>query len=351
MANIDRKLASIKKITEIRPIQEADAIECAIVGGGWPVVVKKGEFNVGDLALYAEIDSWIPTSLAPFLSKGKEPKEYNGIKGERLKTVKLRGQVSQGLLLPVTEALQKEFSHSFMSFEGARGLQDGDDLTEMLGIQKWEAPTPACLSGQVRGNFPSFIPKTDQERVQSIGEKLHKFSNIEFEVTEKLEGTSCTMYFYDGELNVCSRNLNLKYEDRSTYWQVAKSLGIEEKLSSPDFKSLAIQGEILGPKVQGNIYKLSKFNLLVFDVFDFSEGRYLPSNQRLQLCDKFGIDHVPVIDVRTICGLTVEDIVSMADGVSQLNANTLREGIVFKSVCGRHNFKSVSNEYLLKHGT
>jgi RNA ligase (TIGR02306 family) len=95
-----RKMASIRVIDSIKPIEGADAIECAMIGG-WSVVIKKGEFKVGQLAVYCEIDSWIPTELAPFLSKGKEPREFEGIKGERLKTVKLRGQLSQGLLLPL----------------------------------------------------------------------------------------------------------------------------------------------------------------------------------------------------------------------------------------------------------
>lgn len=165
MANIERKLASVRKVTDILPIPDADAIECAIVGGGWPVVVKKGEFQVGDLAIYFEIDSWIPHELAPFLSKGKEPREYNGVKGERLKTVRLRGQLSQGLLLHISLKLNLDFSYHVTAFE--RGLQEGDDVTELLGIQKWEAPVPACLAGQVRGNFPSFLVKTDQERCLS----------------------------------------------------------------------------------------------------------------------------------------------------------------------------------------
>lgn len=103
MASIDRKLASIKEITEVRPIPGADAIECAIVGGGWPVVIRKDEFKVGDLALYIEPDGWVPHNLAPFLSKGKEPKEYNGVKGERLKSIRLKGVLSQGLLLKIEE--------------------------------------------------------------------------------------------------------------------------------------------------------------------------------------------------------------------------------------------------------
>ena len=108
MSDIQRKLASIREITEIRPIPDADAIECAIVGGGWPVVVKRGDFSPGDLAVYFEIDSWIPHKLAPFLSKGKKPREYNGVKGERLRSVRLRGALSQGLLLKVGEVFNLE---------------------------------------------------------------------------------------------------------------------------------------------------------------------------------------------------------------------------------------------------
>lgn len=175
MANIERKLASVRIVTGIRPIPDADAIECAIVGGGWPVVVKKGEFQVGDLAIYFEIDSWIPHELAPFLSKGKEPREYNGMKGERLKTVKLRGQVSQGLLLRFSDISPSFYVVSLAEPYGGREFlrvdqcvwEEGEDFTLEFGIQKWEAPIDACLAGQVRGNFPSFLVKTDQERCLS----------------------------------------------------------------------------------------------------------------------------------------------------------------------------------------
>ena len=161
-----RKMASIRKIDDIRPIEGADAIECAVIGG-WTVVVKKGEFQPGDLAVYCEIDSWIPTELAPFLSKGKEPREFNGVKGERLKTMKLRGQISQGLLLPLSV-----FPHSLGSFY-TTDKTVGEDVSHWLGIQKWEMAVPAQLAGQVRGNFPSAIPKTDQERCQNLVKEIN----------------------------------------------------------------------------------------------------------------------------------------------------------------------------------
>ena len=117
---MSRKLATVRCIDSIDPIPGADAIEVATVGGWKTVVAKKDGFKAGDLAIYCEVDSWIPTELAPFLSKGNEPREYNGVKGERLRTIKLRGTLSQGLILPMTG--QNPL------------LREGDDLTEFLGI-------------------------------------------------------------------------------------------------------------------------------------------------------------------------------------------------------------------------
>ena len=168
-----RKLASIRKIADIRPIPDADAIEVAVVDG-WKVVVKKGEYSVGDLAVYLEIDAWVPHALAPFLSKGQEPREYNGVTGERLRTVKLRGQVSQGLLLPLRTVFAEWTDENFQKNILEDEERVGDDLTEALGIQKWEAPISPQLAGQVRGVFPTgLIPKTDQERADALNATTH----------------------------------------------------------------------------------------------------------------------------------------------------------------------------------
>lgn len=325
-----RKMASIRKIDAIRPIEGADAIECAVVGG-WTVVVKKGEFAVGDLAIYCEIDSWIPTELAPFLSKGKEPREYEGVKGERLRTVKLRGQLSQGLLLPCTDGIE------------------GDDVSELLNIRKWEMQVPAQLAGQVKGNFPSLIPKTDQERVQNLVKEIAVAveRGAEFEVTEKLEGSSMTCYVMNGggEFGVCSRNLDLKRDENNTFWVVAIRDDIEEKMREfgEDF---ALQGELIGPGIQGNIYKLSKPEFYVFDVYNITAGKYLNPAERRALIDKMGLNHVPVLNTEYVLKHTVEDLLACAEGKSTL-FNTEREGIVFKEVNGGMTFKAISNKYLL----
>lgn len=335
-----RKMATIRKIDALNPIMGADAIEAATIGG-WKVVVKKGEFSVGDLAVYCEIDSWIPTELAPFLSKGKEPREYEGIKGERLRTVKLRGQLSQGLLLPLGIGV----------YDTNAILEEGDDVSELLGIVKWELPMNAQLAGMARGNFPSVIPKTDQERVQNlVGEILAAAqAGTQFEITEKLEGSSMTVYLIEGEFGVCSRNLDLKETEGNAFWATARRDGIEAEMRGiADHGDFAIQGELIGPGIQGNIYKLTQPEFRVFDVYNIQAGEYLKPADRRALIAGMGLMHVPFISVDKDLGVgSVEEILQWAEDISLLNPTVQREGIVFKEVNGGMTFKAISNKYLL----
>lgn len=338
-------MASVRKIDDIRPIEGADSIECAVIGG-WSVVIKKGEFAVGDLAVYCEIDSWIPTELAPFLSKGKEPREFEGIKGERLRTVKLRGQLSQGLLLPLEPTCANIESELF----------EGLDVSVPLNIVKWEMPINAQLAGQVRGNFPSLIPKTDQERAQNLVKEIAGAvaSGMKFEVTEKLEGSSMTVYRIQGEFGVCSRNLDLKRDENNTFWKVAIEEDIDAQMMSIDpYWDFAIQGELIGPGIQGNIYKLSKPEFRVFDVYDIQNGRYLDPDARRKLIDTMGLSHVPVLvasgSLEDTLGITdVAGLLKFAEGQSVMGMiGCEREGVVFKECNGGFTFKAISNKYLL----
>lgn len=334
-----RKLATIRKIDEIRTIEGADAIEAAVVGG-WTVVVKRGEYKAGDLAIYCEIDSWIPHDLAPFLSKGNEPREFNGVKGERLRTVKLRGQVSQGLLLPTV---------------GQTPLKgEGDDLTEFLGIQKWEAPIPAQLAGDVEGPFPSFIPKTDQERIQNLTEefKAWQATDMRWEITEKIDGSSMTVYFKDGKFGVCSRNWALKETEGNSLWAQARRYNLEDVLIREG--NFAVQGELIGEGIQGNPYKIRGQDFYVYDVFDINEQRYLSPAERIAFVERNGLKHVPVIAYSaefydTLGIQSVEHILKFAEAKSKLNEGFEREGLVFKHN-GLVSFKAISNKFLLKTG-
>lgn len=335
-----RKLASIRKIADIQPIKDADAIEVATVDG-WKVVVKKGEYSVGDLAVYLEIDSWVPHELAPFLSKGQEPREYNGVKGERLRTVKLRGQISQGLLLPIKTAWPEWTDENIK-----KHVSEGDDLTESYGIQKYEPPISPQLAGQVRGQFPTnLIPKTDQERIQNCFEEIAA-KDATYEVTLKLDGTSCTIFRWEDELRVCSRNLELKVNDENkNNTLVAMALNLGDRI--PD--GYAIQGELMGPGIQGNREGFTEHKLFVFDVFNIREHRYFSSKLRRSFCQNLNIDHVPVIGTDWKAPNSVDEGLALAEGPS-IN-HKIREGLVWK--CNEDpafSFKTISDRFLLKGG-
>lgn len=338
-----RKLATIRKIDALRAIPDADAIECAVVGG-WTAVVKRGEYTAGDLAVYCEIDSWIPHELAPFLSKGKEPRVFDGIQGERLRTMKLRGQLSQGLLLPLSTLTMVESE-----------LFEGLDVSFPLGIVKYEAPVPAQLAGEVKGMFPGWIQKTDQERVQNLKEELDYWLREQhvWEITEKLDGSSMTVYLRDGEFGVCSRNLELKPSETNSLWKVAVRNDLELKLRRAN-RNLALQGELIGEGIQGNPYKQKGQEFFLFDIYDIDTSKYFTPAERKAFVEEHDIKHVPVLafgaELWDTLGInSIDGILRFAEGKSVMGMiGCEREGVVFKSKAMQCSFKAISNKFLLR---
>lgn len=341
-----RKLASIQRILALDPIEGADMIELATVLG-WKVVVKKNEYKVGDLVIYLEIDAWVPHELAPFLSKGSEPREYEGVKGERLKTIRLRGQISQGLILPIPSIMEDSLE-----------LLEGDDVTDHLGIKKWEAPIPTQLRGVAKGNFPSFIRKTDEDRLQSKPQYLSLCVNTVIRGHEKLDGSSCTIYFNNGEFGVCSRNLNLKETQDNSFWQIARKYNLREKMSNLG-RNIAIQGELVGPGIQGNKYNLKELDYFVFSLFCIDSQEYLDDLDMKLMAESLGLKYCPhVEDVSVYESTTVDSLLKLAEGKSKLNPKQEREGVVWRPVLNikdrksgeRVSFKTISNKFLLSGG-
>lgn len=332
-----RKMATIRRIDELTPIEGADKIEVATVGG-WKVVCQKGLYEAGDLAVYCEIDSFIPSTVAPFLTKdGHYPKTYEGVEGERLRTIKLRGQISQGLLLPM---------HVLTNY-GA-DLVEGDDVSEILGIVKFEPPVSAQLAGVAKGNFPSQIPKTDQERCQNLKKEIAAAASAGkiFEITEKLDGSSMTVYMIDGVFGVCSRNLDLKESEGNSFWKVARELNLENKMRILG-DNIAIQGELIGEGIQKNPYGVKGQKFYVFDMYDIKVGEYLkPEDCRIN-AEQLDLDHCPVINAVATTPESIDELLSMAEGKSLLNNKTEREGLVFKARDGSFSFKAISNLFLL----
>ena len=337
-----RKMATIRKIDSIRDIPGADSIECCTLGG-WNVVTRKGEYTAGDLAVYCEIDSFIPSTIAPFLTKpGHYAKTFEGVEGERLRTVKLRGQLSQGLLLPLKEL--------YGLLLGLNNHFEGQDVSENLGITKYEAPIPAELAGEVKGMFPSQIPKTDQERIQNLSAELEvwKAEELTWEVTEKLDGSSMTVYVIDGDVGVCSRNLDLKHNIDNSLWRAAYRHELPAKLANIG-RNIAVQGELIGNGIQGNKYQMRDQDFYVYDIYDINAGRYFTPAERLAFVTEYKLNHCPVLHSNTELIDSVDSLLSLAEGKSVMGTvGCEREGLVFKCNEKQLSFKSISNAFLLR---
>lgn len=336
---MERKLATLEVIKDLQPIPCADNIEVATVRG-WKVVVKKGEFEIGSLCVFFEIDSFLPELPEfEFLRKSCFATLKTGETGFRIKTVKRKKQLSQGLALPLSH-----FSLTFKTFTL------GTDLTNFLAVKKWEHNVSASLGDDALGNFPSFVPKTNEERIQNLRELYPLLCQKSFNVTEKLDGTSFTAFYYNDTFGVCSRNLELKESSSNIYWQIFHQYKIGDFLKSLPFPS-AIQGEIVGGKIQGNPYKLPNYRLYVFNLINLDNQKRLdifsPSN--LSLLSNAGLDTVPLLFRNFFLPSSLDTLIAFSDGHSLVNPNTTREGLVLRNFENSYtSFKVISNNFLLK---
>ena len=326
-----RKLATIRKVDEIRPIEDADAIELAVFGG-WQVVVKKAqEIRPGMLVVYCEIDSVFP-----------EQQQYEFLRQDkfRLRTKKFRGALSQGIVFKIDEVL------AFGNYA------EGEDVTGILGITLYEPPIPAAISGEVAGAYPGTVPKTDEERVQNLA--IETFSGMPFLVTEKLDGTSCSFIFDECGLHVCGRNWEFCETPDQTFWKLVRQYDIEERLRDYHARTgsyLALQGEVVGYGIQSNIYGLKGQDIFIFNIFDITRQRYFPVADYRTILDDFGLKGVPVVaENLPNGGFDHARFLEYAEGKSLLNPQVEREGVVFRSIDetrsnqGKISFKVISNE-------
>lgn len=353
-----RKLASIRRIAEIKPIDGADSIEAVRVDGWW-VVSKKNEFAVDDLCVYFEIDSFLPVRPEfEFLRKSCFRSTKHLGDGFQLKTVRLRGQVSQGLVLPLE--ILTSFGDYYKSiiapnkWENHLGTvchEEGADATDFIGVKKWEVPLSPQLAGKAKGNFPSFIRKTDQERIQNCYNDLVKtYRNMFFEATLKLDGSSMTVYLNDGVFGVCSRNLDLQETEDNTFWKVARKLNLEQALRSYG-RNIALQGELMGPGIQGNRENLPDHDFYLFDVWDIDGQCYIPSWKLPKIAldlYEFGssVKTVPILGGWYPLALSLEQLIKKSD-IKSLN-HPVAEGIVYRAMDGSTSFKVINNKFLLE---
>jgi RNA ligase (TIGR02306 family) len=335
---MERKLATIRKISNLSSIEGADKIEVATIDGWKVVVAKDVGHKVGDLVIYCEVDSFLPIQPEfEFLRKSSYKKMSDGTEGFRLKTIRLRGVLSQGLVLPLSI-----IEYTNVEFEV------GMDVTNLLGIVKYEPPIPAELGGKVKGLFPSFLRKTNEERIQNLSSEYELFKENTFYVTEKLDGSSATFYFNNGEFGVCSRNLELLETEGNTFWKVARELDLEHKLREYGH-NLSIQGELIGEGIQGNPYNIKGQTVRFFNLFDIDSQEYYPLLEFKGMMEELNLTNVPILDTSFKLPETIDELLLMSDGKSELNSNFDREGLVIRSLDRKISFKVISNKFLLKH--
>jgi len=350
-----RKLVTIRKISAKYQIEGADLIELVQVDG-WQCIAKKGEFEVNDLCVYFEIDSFLP--LEEKYSFLKKTTKFEGRDGYRIRSMKMRGVISQGLALPLSFGFKYDHINDPWTLD--------KEVTEVLGVVKYDNAQSnydqkVGNSSDRSNKFPSFIPKTDQERVQNLTSYFTSMKGHAFEESLKLDGSSMTCYkvkdpkWYDKLLfwlepstkfGVCSRNLEVEME--SAFGKAAIKYNIEKQLPV----GYAVQGELVAPKIQTNHEKVSEAEFYVFDIYNITEQRYLTPTERYKMMDTTlsGLLHTPIVE-KSIKVFDVYDLQSLLKRVEgqSMNPGTISEGRVYKSLTNPNTtFKAISNKYLLK---
>ena len=344
-----RKLASIQRIWKIEPIEGADRIELAHVLG-WQCVVNKGQFQPMDIAVYFEIDSFLPIrDEFEFMRSSSYKKTDIMGEGFRLRTMRFRGQISQGLLLPVSQFP-----------EIPKDADVGDDVTELLGVRKWEIEERATTGGTVIGTLPYDIPHTDETRVQEEPELIQAFAGLEYYISTKMDGSSHSIGIDENGFHVTGHNYEYKDDGSSSFYKLVKAreyqAKMEDYMKALGLKMLTIQGELCAPGIQQNRLRLAKPEWYVFTIRE--NGKRVGLKRMLQICEALDITPVPIEEVGTDLPSkypTVEALLSRADG--EYPNGGKKEGIVIRPtepvfcplISASLSMKVVSNKYLLKN--
>lgn len=361
-----RRLATIQKIANIVPVENSDSLDCLTIQG-WEVVSKRGTFKTGDLCVYFEIDSIVPD---------KPEFEFLRNKKFRIRTIKLRGQVSQGLAIPLDECLPEN------------SYCENQDVTDIIGVTKYDPQHDAELKmfaeQAIRNNnklnkflmkfpwyrklmfkpkklsFPNFIRKTDETRVQNLPDVFETEKDTKFEVTCKIDGCSISLFLVKNRkrflwfgkkyiFGVCSRNIHLVKPDNSHYWLIAKQFNIESTLKDliGDNDYVVLQGEIIGTNIQGNKYKVNQYDLYAFNLIFSKDNKTLDTVTMSEMLMPYGIKTVPILETGFKL-TTINELIKYSNGKSVLNPNVMREGIVVRNRDKNISFKVISPEFLLK---
>ena len=344
-----RKHASVQRIWKIEPIEGADRIELAHVLG-WQCVVNKGQFQPMDPAVYFEVDSFLPVRPEFEFLRDSSYRETDVMgEGFRLRTMKFRGQISQGLLLPLDTFPQIP-----------KDAEIGEDVSEMLGVRKWEIEERISTGGTMIGTLPPDIPHTDETRVQAEPELIQDFAGLEYYISTKMDGSSHSIGLDSEGFHVTGHNYEYKDDGNSPFYEFVKERKLEEKMrafaAENGLLTFTIQGELCAPGIQNNRLKLTKPEWYVFTVRE--NGKRVGLERMLEICRQLELKSVPIEEIGKDLPSkysTVEALLARADG--EYPKGGKKEGIVIRPTnpvyCERISaslsMKVVSNKYLLKN--
>lgn len=349
--NDERQLVTIRKVEDVTKHPNADRLKIVTIGL-WKIITTI-DLKINDEVLFFEIDSMLPIADERFkFLAGRNEKKIKNISYSRLRTMRLRGELSQGLIIPVSE-FKKEIDE-FLSSSNELSLQS------ILKVVKYELPSwmnKKDKNIEIGGSFPSYIPKTNQERIQnSVRQYIDAYSNNEtFEASYKLHGSSITISTKDNKLEICSRNYSLKIPNvfewndiHNHFIRTAIDSGIVFKLilfHSATKRNIALQGELFGEGINANFENIKGLDINIFDIYDIDEKCYLLPEDRIKLLEEIGVKSIPIYDKCFKLPKNPYDCLKEADGESAYNGK-FREGLVFKSNTRDFSFKAVSNRFL-----
>lgn len=369
-----RKLASVQKIKAIKPIEGADKIEIVQVLN-WDCVAKKGEYQVGDMVIYFEIDSLLPD--IPMLEWLKGSSWSQKLNKYKISTHKFRGQISQGLVMPIKDLDDLYCEVKGLTIESRPVFEtipeEGTDLTEMLNIEKYEPPVSNGYLGDLILH-EWYVPKTDEERIQVCAEdilpKYMESEQSDWYASVKLDGCSCTAGLFEDMFLIGGRNQ--WYKGPNMYTETVKKYITEEKLRAYHEATgmyVVFQGELCGPGIQSNRLGLPEKDWFIFNVFTSDTGKmdsYTKCDllNMLNICEYFGLKTVPLIPfeakfdfkITTNIDETVENLLKYVDSIKyrtffdNASPSQIAEGAVFRMNDMNYSFKVVSNKFLLKGG-
>lgn len=308
-------LAYTGKVIAMEAIDGADFIACATVvcgrGGKWKGVVRKAECDIGLLVTVFLPDALIPPS---------EGMEFMKSTNWRVKMRRFKGAPSEVVIVPLRIA----------------GGEVGFDCTDMLGVTKYHKPVPANLQGMMKGEFPGFIPKTDEPNYQNSEgqEYLEKLTGHPFYITEKADGSSTTAFKYKGQFGLCSRNWELQRDENNGYWKVAIQHKLEERLP----EGYAIQWETCGPRIQSNPMGFTDITGLAFSAYNIQDRRYLEMDEFIALCTEIKFPMVQILVMHQ--EFSPEGIELRGEG--KYKNGKEREGVVVRSQTNKLGHKPIS---------